>query len=202
MARTAEELNTVDHLELISSRRSIRAYRPDPIPEIALQEIIEAALAAPSADNLQPWFFVVIKSRSAMRRLVEIMSPAPERLDTHLKERFPKYPKVISETKRFLAKLGGAPLCVLVFQKEPDYPIKSAVIQQSIAAAIENMLLAAWSLEIGSCWLTAPLEAGLSRELQEAFAPGRGTLAALITLGYPEKVPAMPKRKPGRYMIL
>lgn len=192
----------MDCLTAISTRRSVRAYRPDPIPDEVLQKIMTAALMAPSADDLQPWFFALLKSRGAIRDLTGILRPAPERLREHLEERFSKYPQVIAETKRFLAKLGEAPVCVLVFQKEQTYPNKATVIQQSIAAAIENMLLAAWSLGVGSCWLTAPLEAGLGQGIRERFAPGKGELSALITLGYPEKVPPAPKRKRDRYIIL
>ncbi|WP_295625809.1 nitroreductase family protein [uncultured Intestinimonas sp.] len=192
----------MDCSTVISTRRSVRTYRPDPIPEVVLQEIIEAALAAPSADNLQPWFFVVVKSQKAMQRLIEIMSTAPQRLEAHLGSRFTRYPQVIAETKQFISKLGNAPICVLAFQKEKAYSNKAAIIQQSIAAAIENMLLAAWSLGVGSCWMTAPLEAGLSHNIKEEFAPEKGELAAMITLGYPEKIPLAPKRKPGRYIFL
>ena len=54
----------IDHLiNLLKSRRSIRAYKPDPIPDEFIQKIIEAARWAPSGGNSQPWEFIVIKKK-------------------------------------------------------------------------------------------------------------------------------------------
>ena len=83
-----------------------------------------------------------------------------------------------------------------------EYEKTASTITQSVAAAIENMLLSATEKGLGSCWLTAPVEAGAGDQLREAFAPGKGELVALLTLGYPEVIPEMPKRKQGRYVIL
>ena len=72
----------------------------------------------------------------------------------------------------------------------------------SIGAAIENMLLAARDKALGTCWLTAPVEAEVGNELRDLFAPGKGPLVALITLGYPSKEARAPKRRDGRYTIV
>ena len=76
----------MDCLTAISTRRSVRAYRPDPIPDEVLKKIMTAALMAPSADDLQPWFFALLKSQGAIRDLTGILRPAPERLKEHLEE--------------------------------------------------------------------------------------------------------------------
>ncbi|OUN81325.1 hypothetical protein B5G06_10665 [Flavonifractor sp. An52] len=193
----------MDCRQAIMTRRSVRNYQSAPIPENVLNNILSAACAAPSALNLQPWYFVVIQSAEPMARLLEVMRPAPQRLDAELTQRFPNHPQVVLETKRFVQLLGGAPVCILAFQTGGDTHGRSqSTILQSVAAAIENLLLAAWNEGLGSCWLTAPLEAGLAEELRTAFAPEQGELAALITLGYPEHVPKAPKTKSGRYIIL
>lgn len=192
----------MDCLETILSRRSIRAYRPDSIPDAVIDKILTGAMYAPSADNLQPWFFVVVKTPSAICRLLGIMKQVPKRLDDHLKHRFPRHPDVVAETKHFLKLLGGAPTCVLVFQREPLYSNDSRIIQQSIAASIENALITAWSFGIGSCWLTAPLEANVYQLIQNEFAPDKGPLAALFTLGYPADIPLASLRKKDRYIII
>ena len=55
---------------------------------------------------------------------------------------------------------------------------------------------------IGSCWLTAPVETGMGQELRDTFAPEAGRMAALLTFGYPARIPKAPARKEGRYIIL
>ena len=71
-----------------------------------------------------------------------------------LTERFAKHPETVKQTESFLISLGGAPVCVLAFLLK-DYPDREGTLQ-SVAAATENLLLAAWDKGIGSCWMSAP----------------------------------------------
>lgn len=64
------------------------------------------------------------------------------------------------------------------------------------------MLLAATDKGLGSCWLTAPVEVGVAAELRDTFAPGKGNLLAVVTMGYSDQVPKTPARKEGRYTII
>ncbi len=188
--------------DVVLGRRSIRAYQNRPISGRDLEEIMQAGMFAPSAVNFQPWYFVVIHSETQMKRLLEIMGRVSEKIEPILQERFEKHPAVVDETTRFIRNMGGAPVCILAFQLKPFYPKTESTIIQSISAAIENILLAAVDKGMGGCWLTAPLEAAMEAELQQAFAPEHGKLVALITLGYPERTAAPPARKEGRYIIL
>ncbi len=188
--------------EAIKKRRSIRRYKDTPIPEQDLMEILEAGLYAPSAVNLQPWYVVAIRSAEGRKKLEETMAHVSRVMEPSLRERFAKHPEVAAESTRFIRQLGGAPLYILVFQMKDEYKKTASTITQSVAAAIENMLLAATEKGLGSCWLTAPVEAGAGDQLRETFAPEKGELVALLTLGYPEVIPEMPKRKQGRYVIL
>ena len=112
---------------------------------------------------------------------------------------FPNHPAVVQETTTFLRSLGGAPVYVLAFmdqEREKHHPMIL-----SVAAAIENLLLAAWEKGIGSCWITTVHDAGFSEQLQKAYAPDKGEFISLITLGYPEHVPKAPARKQERWEI-
>ena len=188
--------------ETILSRRSIRQYQDREIPRDILDEILEDGTYAPSAVDLQPWYFVVIHSRENMLRLAEVMGRVSRQMRPALQKRFARHPEVVEETTRFLRQLGGAPVCILAFALRPDYSKTESTIIQSVSAALENILLAAVDKGLGGCWLTAPLEAGLGDELNRIFAPGKGPFIAMLTLGYPAVVPKAPARKEGRYTII
>lgn len=188
--------------EAIFGRRSIRAYVDKPVSDKDLLEILQAGIYAPSAVNYQPWYFVAVRNQESMKKLTEIMGRVSQQIEPSLHDRFPKHPEVVAETTGFIRRLGNAPVCILAFALKPDYPKTSETITQSVAAAIENMLLMATDKGLGSCWLTAPVEAGMAAELRDTFAPGKGSLLAVITLGYAAHTPHAPARKDGRYTII
>ena len=192
----------MDFEDVIRSRRSVRKYQSDPIPDELLRELLETACTAPSAVNYQPWYFVAVRSPEAMERLCAVMGRVTDTIEPGLKERFAKHPEVVSETTRFMRQLGGAPVCVLAFELKDTYEKTAGTIVQSVAAAIENLVLAATNRGLGSCWLTAPVEAGVQNELRDMFAPEKGELVAVVTLGYPDQAPKAPPRKDGRYILI
>ncbi|MGM9607433.1 MAG: nitroreductase family protein [Oscillospiraceae bacterium] len=191
----------MDAWEALLTRRSIRKYKPDPVPEDLLRELLEAACAAPSAINQQHWHFVALRSPEALADLREIMGRTAERFHPVLEQRFSRNPGTIAETETFLTTLGGAPVCVLAFFLRPDYPDRDGAMQ-SVSAALENLLLAARAKDLGSCWLSAPQRMGFGGELRDRFAPGKGEFVAAVTLGWPDQSPSMPPRREGRYTIL
>lgn len=188
-------------MEALLTRRSVRKYKNDPIPEDDLMEILQAGLCAPSAINLQHWYFVVVKSPPRLAELVEVMGHVFGQFRPVLEERFARHPEAVEDTKVFLNSLGGAPVCVLAFFLKDDFPDRDGAMQ-SVSAAIENLLLAAWDKGVGSCWLSAAQRMGFGPELQRRFAPGKGEFVAAVTLGYPDSVPPMPKRREGRFCIV
>ena len=191
----------MDTRQALLTRRSIRRYKPDPIPEADLKEILEAGLYAPSAINLQHWYFVAVRDPEIMKDLRGIMGGVVEKFTPVLEQRFSRNPEQVGITNKFLSTLGGAPVCVLAFLLKPDYPDRDGAMQ-SVSAAIENLLLAAWDKGIGSCWLSAAQRMGFGPRLQAEFAPGKGEFVAAITLGYPDQSPKAPRRREGRYEII
>lgn len=187
--------------DCLLTRRSIRKYRSDPIPDAVLTEILEAGVFAPSAINLQHWYFVAVRTPEKRQELLEIMGGVADKFRPVLKERFAKHPEAVVETDSFLKSLGGAPVCVLAFLLKDDYPDRDGAMQ-SVSAAIENILLAAWDKGIGSCWLSAAQRMGFGPALGEKYAPGKGEFVAAITLGYPDAAPKMPPRRDGRVVFL
>ncbi|NLJ59107.1 MAG: nitroreductase [Tissierellia bacterium] len=186
----------------IFGRRSIRKYIDKPIEEDVLKDILEGAVMAPSAVNLQPWYLVAVNSDEQMEKLRVLFGDISEKTRGNLEKRFPNHPEVVKETLGFLTSLGNASVCVLAFllkaSYEPDIPLIS-----SASAALQNLCLMAYDKGIGSCWMTAPIETGYSDILRNEFAPEAGEFIAAVTLGYPAvSNPKAPRRKEGRFKII
>jgi len=192
--------------DVIYGRRSIRKYSDTKIDLGILKEIIDAGLWAPSGVNLQPWYFVVITSNEAMDDFVKMMSVVAQKNKSHLEERFGNNPEVVQSTLKFISLLGNAPAVILAFRDKPDYSyaLQDEGIVQSIAAAMENILLSAYDHGLYSCWLTAPVQADMGHIFRDKYAIGHGNLVCMATLGYPEdgEIPKAPKRKENKYTIL
>ena len=187
--------------EAIFGRRSVRKYTDEPVSDEDLQEIIDAALVAPSGINLQPWYFVVVKSEEKLRELSEITGQVFGKFKPVLDKRFERNPEAIEETKDFLNSMGGAKVCILVFLLKPDYEDYTTVVEGT-SAAIQNLCLMAYDKGLATCWLTAALRVGLGEELRKKFAPDKGDYLAMVTLGHPAVSPKMPPRREGRYEII
>ena len=191
----------MDTLECLVTRRSVRKYKPDPIPRQELEEILAAAACAPSAVNLQPWYLVAVCSPEGMAEFRDTMRQVAVKTRPELEARFASHPQVIRETESFLVSLGGAPAVVLAFFLKDNFPDRDGAMQ-SVSAAIENQMLAAWEKGIGSCWMSAAQRMGFGPEIQAKYAPGKGEFVSAIALGYPDQSPKMPPRREGRCIFL
>ena len=191
----------MDALEVLMTRRSVRRYKPDPISRENLEEILQAAMMAPSGVNSQPWYFVAVQDPQALEDIKAIMSGVVEKFQPLLEKRFERHPEQVHITTGFMSTLGGAPVCLLVFLLKSEYDGKMGAYQ-SAAAAVENALLAAWDKGIASCWMTAPITLGYGPALRARFAPDKGECVAAVTLGYPDQQPKTPPRRDGRYEIV
>jgi nitroreductase len=159
-------------MECIRERRSVRDYKPDPIPEGIVKEIIEAATHAPSSGNVQDWEFIVIKNLETKTKI------AAAAWEQDFIARAPVVLVVCSDLDRVSAAYGT--------RGETLYSI------QNTSAAIQNLLLAAWEKELGSCWVGAFNESTLRDIL---VLPTNIRPLAIITLGYPAGVSKKPRRR-------
>ena len=157
-------------LDLILTRRSIRRYENKDIPEEVLQQILETGRQAPSAANRQPIHFVIVTDRDILKNLCD-----------NLINRFVKYAPV--------AIVGCADIKSLLTGKW-------AVVDATIA--MENMVIAAWTLGIGSCWIGACNEEKVKELLK---IPDKWKFVALLTFGYPAEQPKQRKKKPLKKMF-
>jgi len=159
-------------LEAIRTRRSIRRYGPEEVPWEQVETLIDAARWAPSAGNLQPWEFVVVREQ----RTKELLARA-------------------ALNQRFIAQ---APVVVVVCAD----PLRSASVYgprgsglycvQDTAAATQNMLLAAHSLGLGTCWVGAFYE----NEVRQVLGiPPDIRPVAIVPIGRPAESLRPPRRR-------
>ena len=162
----------------------MRSYEDRTLPAELLEEILEAGTYAPSAVNYQPWYFVAVQSQEAMEKLTGIMGRVSRKIEPSLQERFPTHPEVVAETTGFIRRLGNAPVCILAFALKPDYPKTAETIAQSVAAGIENMLLAATAEGLGSV-VHIPVKKE-PEQIAALIQPKKDyQLPALVMLGHP-----------------
>ena len=191
-----------EFLELVRGRRSIRKFRPDPLPRQVLRQIIEAASWAPSASNRQDWEFRVVTSSPLKEKMKTIVRSHWELIlnkssSDVIREELQKYVIMFDW-------FSHAPALIVISAKKPESFLchilgdtvgDVAGTEISAAMAAQNLMLAAYVSGIGSCCVTGPLVA--QEELKELLEIGKGRkIICLIALGYPAEQPEAPPRKP------
>ena len=151
----------MDILKTIETRRSVRKYKPLPVPDGDLKKILEAGRLAPSAGNKQPWGFVVVRDAEGKKMLAEA---ARNQMWT-------------ADAGAFLAVFGDAT------NSPGGY---SKWVERDPMIAVENMILAAWSLGYGTCWIGAFEEEKVKPLLG---IPEDKKVICLLPLGVPAEVP-------------
>ncbi len=192
--------------DVIKTRRSVRKYKSKPVSKEIILELLEAASLAPSATNRQPWEFVVVH-RSYLDSLDQILREAfTERVSDISEDAMRQAIKDLSipvdengdklkGLGYFYRTLGGAPIAIVVCVPKESEPWTWKNSISDAAAAIENLLLAAWDKGLGTCWLTGPLKTRAHMiasflDIAEDFE-----IVAIVSLGYPDHRPAMPPKQ-------
>jgi len=177
----------MEMLEHIKSRRTVRQFKADPIPQEVLDEIFEAAMWAPSHANAQPWDFAVIGPETRARLLAVFKVKAKELLDD------PDLPPPKRKAVEALVQdFGGAPTMVAVMSRPGVEPLEKLENPLSVATAVQNMCLTAWSRDVGAVWLSL----GAAPPAREILAvPEGASVVALLALGYAAVVPPPPPRE-------
>lgn len=164
-------------MDAMKTRRSIRRYKPDPVPEELLKAVLNAARLAPTANNAQPWRMIVVRDEDTKRKLV-----------------------AGANGQKFIAQ---APV-VIVACGLPDEAFATAggymsshVIDVSIS--LDHLTLAAHSLGLGTCWVAWFKE----ERIRDALGiPEDVRVVALTPLGYPDEAPEKTPRKNLEELVL
>ena len=178
----------MDLFETIKARHSYRAFSPVAVEREEIERILAAGRLAPSANNAQPWAFHVATGETRER-----VNGAMERTTVYLDEylRGLGAEDRLEAAARFLGSLGGAPVVIAVSAPHvvDDVAIVNTLV--SIGTAIENMLLAATALGLGTCNVT--FSYWVRDELADVFDIGTDRyIVSVIALGHPEGGAASP----------
>jgi nitroreductase len=178
------EMEIEAFLELVRSRRHNGRVKADPVPDEAIRKILEAACWAPSGNNSQPWEFVVVKSQESKAKMREIMEGPGSARHGGPQEATVDPPAVILVCGDFR-----------LMESYPETVNREEVFYSSLAAAIQNMHLAATTLGLATSWGTVK-KTEMSRLHELVNLPGTLEIVALIRLGYPQEVPPPKARRP------
>jgi F420 biosynthesis protein FbiB-like protein len=182
-------MNTI---EAIEQRRSIRQFKATPVPDDLVEQVLHAATQAPSGKNRQPWRFVVVKE-GQRPEMVRLMRQGIARCQARGDD-----PGSSEWTTKVMEQ---APVTVFIFNPDGIHPwlahsidqnFSELVDTQSVGAAIQNMLLAALAVGLGSLWICDVFYA--YEELSQWLGQP-GQLIAAVSLGYPAEQPAARPRK-------
>ena len=146
-------------LELAEKRRSVRAYKPDAVPEELLQQVLEAGRLAPSACNKQPWRFIVVREEANRRALGA----------AYAREWFWKAPVVVA-------------VCILTKEAWVRAFDGKNYAMVDGALALDHMQLAAAELGLGTCWIGA-FDPAAAREI--LGLPDGVEIVGMTPLGFP-----------------
>ena len=149
-----------DRLNLIYSRRSIRKFTGEKISDFQLNELLTAAMAAPSACKKDPWHFITVQDDSTLEKITEFLPNGP-----------------------FLKNAGtGIVVCGDIKQAHTE---ALSYMIQDCSAAIENILIAAHGIDLATCWLGVhPREERITALKQLFSLPENIIPIAVIAVGY------------------
>jgi nitroreductase len=191
----------MSNLDFIYKRHSTRKFKDEDVPMNDLEEIIKAAIYAPSAKNVQNWHFVIIRNKEKINEIVKVVENKNTEIVTKIVDEGIK--AIFTKSLKYHTAFRNAPCLILVYvgnYKPTGLDEFNAinenkdVIQellntapgiQGASAAMENLLLAAASLGYGTCWMTGPNYA--TKEIGDAinFKKEGYSLMALTPIGLP-----------------
>ncbi len=149
----------MDTIECILTRRSIRKYMDGKVPDKVVKQLLQAAMAAPSSANEQPWQFVIIRDRQVLN--------------------------LVSTIHTYSYMVSQAALAILVCE-DPTFEVNTGRGPLDCCSATMNILLSAHSLGLGAVWVGIyPVEERISRIREMLSIPSHVIPISLVSLGYP-----------------
>ena len=200
-----------DILEVIRTRKSIRRYKADPIPDEILVKVLEAARWAPTGENYQPWRLIVIRNSETKKMIGDLAKLGSGSRMTawyclgEMQRRFEEIQDPVRrmEVLRFMYSgevsefAKQAPVIIAVIGTLME---GSVDVPYDLSACIENILLEAHSLGLGACWVHGPVAstrdaAKFKKILKIPTGMGQYKVIAYVALGWPAEARKHPRPK-------
>lgn len=179
-------------IDAITKRRSVRSYEDLKIPRDILQVIIEAANQAPSAMNSQPWRFVVVEDAKLRKKLLKAARPRAMNILESVKEADPeRYESIMKRYKELDDPIYYSAPVVLFVIGQGRYA------DHSCPLACQNIMLAAYSLGLGTCWVGFGSMVADDAEIRQALElKDDEQIFGPIVIGKPKAYPEPPTKRP------
>ncbi len=161
-------------LSLARNRRRVQTFDDRPVPEEALECVLECGRWAPSAKEAQPWRFVVVRNGLTRSRIAEAAFNHPHARTA---------PVIVAGCARIHSHVSGT--------GRPSHPV-------DLAAAVQSMVLGAADLGLSSAWITGFRESSVRDALG---IPDPVPVIALLALGYPDGLEPLPEREPREEVV-
>ncbi len=201
----------MDALEALLTNRAMRRYTDEPVTDAEVWTCLRAAIQGPSGGNIQPWRFQVVRDPDLKTRIAALYQRAYARYERALLASHPgfrseaereSFERTLRASRHLAGHLAETPVLVLVWMAAVDLTLRDAQgpldigsVQASVYPAVQNLLVAARALGIGTALTTVARVEG--QALREACgAPDRFELAALVPMGRPRGRFGVAPRKP------
>ena len=200
-----------DILDICTSRKSIRRYLPDPVPDDMIDRILEAARWAPTGENYQPWRFIVITDQETKNRIGDLSKCGSGSRMTawycmgHMQKRFEGIEDLEKRERVLKFMYSGevsefckqAPVIIAVIG---DMKVGSVDVPYDLCAATENIILEAHSLGLGTCWVHGPVASARDEiKFKEILGIPTGMneykVIAYVAIGWPKEQRKHPRPK-------
>jgi nitroreductase len=203
------EVVAVEFEAVVKARRSIRKFKPIPVPDNCVPELLEAARLAPSGLNMQPWRFIVVKSREVREKIVKA-TPSTFAFNAPVLIVCCGDMQVFQTCRKRISELHGAGAYQgtsfqdftaddFFSRTDTDESATRSYLALNVAIAIEHINLKAFDLGLGACWIGA-----FDREEVQKIVDidKRYDIIALLAVGYSDQSPGQRPRLPVQDILL
>jgi nitroreductase len=189
----AEAIPELSYFDVVCNQRAYRALRSDPIPEAMIEKILVAGTHAPSAQNCQPWRFVVVQDPKVREQIGEGARAAWEGFARNL-TKDKTTPGFKAVDRWAMGGLAEAPVIIVLCGDTGVLPLDQ--MGSSIYPAAQNILLAAAALGLGSLMSSLPIFAPGGSFAKVLELPDHIVPLATLPIGYPVRELGKPRRRP------
>ncbi len=170
---------SMDILEAVKSRRSIRKYKSQPVEDVKIRTMVESARLAPSGSNTQPWNFIIVRADETKKQIAAICKQ-------EWMLQAPVFIVCVADIRTRLRKQEH----IVLSEASPQFELKQII--RDTAIAIEHLVLQAESIGLSTCWVAYFVQEDIRPILN---IPPDKYVVAVVTVGYADESPSAKPRR-------